>query len=145
MFSFKKITKATLECKEASNKLCSDFLTDERLSGIVVIYPCHMSYCFRMQFLPDTGHGLSISYPPDTNMMDEPPSTIETLLLKVGGKGEDIYNKSTKFVNNESCEYDRGPKRFYNIDDVVGEIIRLANFISSPEFKEDGAEDAEDA
>jgi hypothetical protein len=131
--SFQKMLLDIRRCTESSNSLYENISRLPRLSEKVVFLPNNTEiFTFRLQFVRPSGctkkfYGLSISYPIDANRSEINPSTIETALLgrPIGGT---VENSDLVYV--EDCGY-YDICRFNNSSELVDEIIRLSEYISS--------------
>ena len=87
-----------------------------------------------MSFVSNERHGLSISFPPDVyENRQAHPSTIETALLFIP-EGSDVSDDTTGMCYNDSAGY-YDVCRFYSDEELIDEIIRLSDFLISPEFQ----------
>jgi len=127
-------------CTYSAGRLYTQLSVDHRLSNIISLQPdVPGHHCFRAKFLLTAGavskigsYGFSMSFPMDANRGEPVPSTIETALLKLPQSGN-IESANLTYVS--SVGYD-DICRFSNTDELVEEIIRVFNFLSSPDFEE---------
>ena len=145
------------KCTDFSNSVYDRVRKRPEIQGRV-IFPAkdRDNFCFRLELvLPaevvaERGrYGLSVSIPPDacgnrgSRFGEGFPSTIETALIKIA-KGETLTNRSSAgIVYNDSCGY-YDVLRPDGIDGLVEEIVRIADFLASPDFRENEPEQYDD-
>ena len=122
-------------CNRASNALYRKVSRDNRLNGRVIFEPNNEEiFTFRLSFVSNERYGLSISFPFDVYANRQAqPSTIETALLFIP-EGSNVSSNSSGLCYNDSAGY-YDVCRFYSDEELIDEIIRLSDFLISPEFQ----------
>jgi hypothetical protein len=118
-------------CSRVANRVYNTLSNNPTLGSVGVTFPDGgpgNHYCFQCRLPPTSSlHTVSVSVPPDAcgnRSMDlkeygDEPSTYETCLVDSNGK----------LTYVDEADYD-DVRRFYTVDELVTELVRLANYVT---------------